>query len=265
MSKTNKLLKDIIEIMRKPVMSILPGQMSFFLLLSLIPTILLTGVVTSSFSISIDNFIDFLKVSLPADTSKMIIPLLAGKGFDYNIVFLIVSALFLVSKGAKSIIVTASTIYNVESFEPIKDNIKSIFIAILLIILILFIIVIPVFGGKILNLILTMTNTKFITDRLIFIYNILKWPITIFIIFITLKLIYTIAPNKEIKSCSVNKGAIFTTILWAIVTWIYSFYVTHLAKYNIFYGSASNIIILMLWIYIISYIFVLGMGINARK
>lgn len=263
MKRINRFLKNVVEIMRKPVMSILPGQMSFFLLLSLIPTILLIGVVSSSFSISIDSFIEFLRITLPANTSKLIIPLLDGKGLDYNIIFLIISALLLVSKGAKSIIVAASTIYKVNKIEPIKDNIKSIFIAILLVTLIIFIIVIPVFGNKILNLILDVTNTSFITNRLILIYDICKWPITIFIIFFNLKLIYTIAPNKEIKSSSVNKGSIFTTLLWSIVTLVYSFYVTHLSSYNIFYGSASNIIILMLWMYLISYVFVLGMGINA--
>ena len=31
-----------------------------------------------------------------------------------------------------------------------------------------------------------------------------------------------------------------------------------------FYGNISNIIILMTWVYIISYIFVIGIGINAN-
>lgn len=265
MNKINIFIKEIVEIMRKPIMSILPGQMSFFLLLSLIPTILLIGVITSFFSISLDNFIEFIKVTLPANTSKLILPLLDGKGLDYSIIFLIVSALLLVSKGAKSIIIASSTIYEVDSLEPMKSTIKSILIAIILILLIMFIIIIPVFGGIILNLIVDVTDTKYITDKLIFIYSILKWPLTIFIIFFNLKLIYTIAPNKNIKSASVNNGAMFTTLFWTIATLLYSFYVTDLSSYNIFYGSASSIIILMLWIYLISYIFVLGIGINANN
>lgn len=262
-TKLRKFIKNVLRMMRKPVMSILPGQMSFFLLLSLIPMLLLIGVITSSFSISIEGIISFIKENFPAGTSKLILPLLNGRGFDYNIIILIFSALLLVSKGAKSIIVAASTIYKVDKVEPIKDTIKSFIIAILLVTLILFIIVIPVFGGIILSLIAFITNTNFLSDNIIKIYNLLKWPISIFIIFFNLKLIYTIAPNKQISSSTVTKGALFTTILWSISTAIYSFYITHLSSYNIFYGSASNIIILMLWIYLISYIFVLGMSINA--
>lgn len=262
-TRLKRFIKNVIKMMRKPVMSILPGQMSFFLLLSLIPMLLLIGVITSSFSISVEGMIDFIKGNFPADTSKLIIPLLDGRGFDYNIIILVFSALLLVSKGAKSIITAASTIYKVERVEPIKNTIKSFIIAVLLVTLIMFIIVIPVFGGMILSFIVTLTNTTIISDNIINIYNLLKWPISIFIIFFNLKLVYTIAPNKQISSSTVTKGALFTTFLWSITTWAYSFYITHLSSYNIFYGSASNIIILMLWIYLISYIFVLGMSINA--
>lgn len=267
MKKLNKKLKmffnSVVKMMRKPVMSILPGQLSFFLLLSLIPMVLLIGLISSSFSISIDNIVEFIRVTLPADTSKLILPLLSGKGFDYNVIILIISALLLVSKGTKSIIVAASNIYKVDDVDPIKNLIKSIIISIILVLLIFFIIVIPVFGSKILIFIQGITNISFITNRLIRVYNLLKWPISIFIIFFNVKLIYTIAPNKQISSSTVNKGSLFTTFFWTITTFLYSFYMTHISSYNIFYGGASSIIILMLWIYLISYIFVLGMSINA--
>ena len=61
-----------------------------------------------------------------------------------------------------------------------------------------------------------------------------------------------------------NRGAIFTTLGWILVTAIYSYYVAHFSKYDIFYGSLSNIIILMMWIYILSYILVLGIAINSN-
>ena len=69
----------------------------------------------------------------------------------------------------------------------------------------------------------------------------------------------------KISAKSVNKGAIFTTILWSILTSLYSFYISNISSYDTFYGSASKIIVLMLWIYLISYIFVLGMSINANS
>lgn len=246
-------------------MSVLPGQLSFFLLLSLIPIILIIGVISSIFSVSTSGIINFITSNFPADTSRLLIPLLSGRGLDYNIMFLMISALLLVSKGTRSIMRVASIIYDAEDKNTIREIIKSFILAILLTLLIAFIIIIPVLSGKVLNFLHNFKVISSLTDNIIFIFNLLKWPISIFIIFINLKIIYTISPNRKIKSKSVNKGAMFTTILWSVSTSIYSLYITHLSSYSILYGSASNIIVLMLWIYLISYIFVLGMSINANN
>lgn len=260
-----KFFKEVFTLLRKPVMSILPGQLSFFFLLSIIPILLIIGIITSIVSVSPSDIILIIKNSLPADTSSLVVPLLSGKGIDYNIIALIVSALLLISKGTKSMIVVASTIYETDGKSTIKTYIKSFALAVILIFLFAFLIIVPVLSTKILNLLHNFKIISSLTDNIINIYNLLKWPISVFIIYINIKIIYILLPNKYIPKKSVNKGALFTTILWIISTFIYSFYITHLTKYNIFYGSASNVIILMLWIYLISYIFVLGMSINASN
>ena len=94
-------------------------------------------------------------------------------------------------------------------------------------------------------------------------YNILKYPISIFIIFFFIKLLYTMAPDKKIKSMHTTRGAIFTTIGWIISTEIYSLYVTKFVNYSVLYGSVAHLIVLFIWIYLLSYVFVLGMAINA--
>ena len=159
----------------------------------------------------------------------------------------------------------AAIIYDEKDKMTIKIFIKSIVLAILLVLLFAFLIIIPVLGPKILKMLDTFKMVSNVPVKLILLYNIFKWPITFLILFINLKIIYLYSPNQKIPSNSVNQGSLFTTILWVVSTYLYSFYINNLTKYNIFYGSASNIIILMLWIYLISYIFVLGMSINASS
>lgn len=268
MSKINtnfrKFIKDVLELMRKPVMSVLPGQLSFFLLLSLIPMMLIIGLVAPLLSVPLESIVDLINSGFPADTSSLIIPLLEEKTLNYSTIFLIISAILLVSKGTRSIMSVASIIYGVEDKKNIRGIIKSIIMSILLILLFSFIIVIPVYSSRILTIINKLDLISKVSDNLIFLYGIIKWPISIFIIYINIKIIYTISPNKRINPKSVNKGAVFTTVLWTILTSIYSFYISNISSYNVYYGSASKLIVLMLWIYLISYIFVLGMSINAN-
>lgn len=262
-TRINEFFKYLLELIRKPVMSILPGQLSFFLLLSLIPLILLIGVFADIAGASLIDLKHIIIDSLPVRVGNMLIPLLTGESLDYNGIVILVSALLLVSKGTRSIIRVASVIYETKDVSTIGTFIKSITFAIMLIALMAFLIVIPVLGTEIIKLLNDFGLISDITDNIIKKYAILKWPLTMLIIYINLKIIYIYSPNKTIPSKSVNKGTLFTSILWVVITAGYSFYITHLTKYTIFYGGAANIIILMLWIYLMSYIFVLGMSINA--
>ena len=54
----------------------------------------------------------------------------------------------------------------------------------------------------------------------------------------------------------------FTTIFWLLSSKIYAFYVEYFSHYDIFYGSMSNILVLLFWVYILAYIFTLGMSFN---
>lgn len=260
--RIKKFFNLLIETMKNPVMQILPGQIAFFFLLSIFPIILILGVLAPIFSISVNDIVEIVEISLPANTSKLLLPLIKGKSFDINIIVLIISALYLISRCTKSIIIASSTVHKVEKGNFIKNTIKSFTITILLALLFIFIAFITVFGGRIL---LILSKFFSINVSIIKFYNLIRWPITFLVIFIVVKVVYTLTPNKKIKSKTVNTGAMITTILWVLVTAIYSYYITHFSSYNIFYGSTANIVILMLWVYIISYIFVFGMVINVTK
>ena len=121
------------------------------------------------------------------------------------------------------------------------------------------------FGNKILNLILSFIPDKNIVNLIYYLFIILKWPFALFVVFFNVKLIYTIAPDWKIMSKHTTKGALFTTISWILVIQIYSFWVNHFSNYDLFYGSLSNIVILMLMVYFISYILVIGIDINVKS
>ena len=80
-----------------------------------------------------------------------------------------------------------------------------------------------------------------------------------------IKILYTMAPNKKIRSKSVGYGAIFTTFSWVVITNIYSYYINNIAHYSTFYGGLANIVILMFWFYLLAYAFTIGMSLNYRK
>lgn len=257
-----KKLKETINI---PEMSILPGQLAFFLLLSIIPLFALIGVIAAKFNISIESIINNLSNNMPKEVSDFLLDITKGKSININVVIFCISAFILASNGPNSMIVGSNILYKIDNKDKLNRRIKAIFMTVVLVILFLFVLLVPAFGDQILRLIKESINNKSINRTVGTLYSILKYPISIFIIYFFIKLLYVMAPDKHILSRTTTPGAMFTTIGWIISTEIYSFYVREFAYYNILYGSVANLIILFLWIYILSYIFVLGMALNATN
>lgn len=265
MQKIKRYLKKIIEILKKPEMAILPSNIAFNIILAIIPLLTIIVLIASSFGISIDLVSNLVKGMMPEQVGEVIIDVISGKGFDSNIGISNIIAFFLASNGTYAIINASDALYKIENKDEIKKRVSSLIILIIIIMLLLFLVIVPMFGENIINIMHKAKILEHYVDEIIIFYNIFKWPLTLFIIYFNIKLIYTIAPSKNIKSKETTIGAIFTTIMWIISMVVFKFYLTYFARYDILYGNLSSIIILFVWCYFLSYIFVLGMAINASR
>lgn len=265
MKRIKGYLKKLYEIIITPSMSYLPGNLAFFLVLSIFPILTLIGVIASRFSINIDSIINMLSNILPNNISEILSDFVQGKGFDTNIGIFMIIGFFLASNGADAIILASNNLYGFPNSDYVKRRLKAIFIILLIILLFIFMLGFLAFGNHIIDFVLQLIKDDNLAKVIHSTFNVLKWPFSIFVIFFNVKLIYTIAPDWKILSKHTTKGAMFTTVGWMLAIQIYSYYVSNFSNYDLFYGSLSNIVILMLLIYIISYILVIGIAINVRS
>ncbi len=260
MNRVKFYIRRVFHTFNQMEMRILPGNIAFFFVLAMIPIVTIVVVIAASFGISIDSVISLVKSFVPEEAGGIIIEVISGKGFDSSVGTFLVIALISASNGTYAIINASNALYHVDDRDVLKDRIKSFVLLIILLWLIVFLLMVPMFGERILG----FFNQGFLYDLKV-ILRLLKWPVTIFLIYMNLKLIYTIAPSKKIQSHSTTYGAIFTTVIWTIVTLVFSYYLKYFANYNVIYGNLSSIIVLMMWLYIISYVFVMGIAINVTN
>ncbi len=264
-NKIYRFIKRILITIRKPEMAILPGQLAFFFVLSLVPIISLIGIVASMLSLSSDQIVSFFNISFSPDVNDVITSITTGKGFDSNMGLFLLAAFIIASNGMFSLVVTSNVLYNTPTTNPIRMRIKAILLTLIIVSLMVFILLVPTFGGYILQFIKDSNISNTVINDAYAVYNAIKWPLSFLFIYFNIKLIYTVAPDAHVKSKDVTYGALFTSLMWIVATSIFSYYVSHLARYDAFYGSLSNIIALMFWIYILCYVFVLGMALNASR
>ena len=257
--------KRILNLITRPEMKILPGQLAFFLVLAIFPLLTLYGYIGSKILFFVAPFADIIEKLIPNSVLQVMLLFIEDSHITGNVIFFMIVGFILVSNGTYSIIITSNELYNIKSNDYIKNRVKALFMIILLMFLFVFIFVVLAYGNIIIDKLMELKMLSSISNHIYFVFVLLKWPIAFVLIFWILKIIYTISPDKKIPSKFMNKGALFTTVCWIVTTSIYSYYVSNLANYTLFYGSISGIIAMMIWIYILSYIFVMGIAINTDE
>lgn len=260
MQTLNEIKKTFLSILKKPEMQILPGQIAFYFLMSIVPIAAITTAVASYINKDF-NFLDSLSSVMPNAFSDILVQLSSNIQIE-GVFVVIILYILLGSNAPSSIIIASNMLYGVKQPRFIKLKIKSFVMTIMLILLLLFVILIPLLGDLIVKVLIDLFSTNLYSYGII--YKLLKIIVSCLIVFSIIKLLFTMAPSTRIKSKATTKGAIFTTISWMIVTELYAFYITNIASYDVIYGNFANILILLMWLYLLAYLFVVGMAINAE-
>lgn len=92
-----------------------------------------------------------------------------------------------------------------------------------------------------------------------------RWLLLAIILIWFLGLVYRYAPDKSTPGFKwVLPGSLVATVLWLIASWGFSYYVSNFGSYGSMYGSISAVVVMLLWLFITSFIILLGAGLNSE-
>lgn len=262
MEKAKRMFSRLFKVIKLEEMRILPGQLAFFIVLSIFAIFPLIGFIGSNFITQ--GLINSIETNLPTAVSTILKSLMDTQSSGINIVVFAICSIYIASNGCGAMIITSNVIYKIKSDNIIKQKIKAIIMTLILITLIMFIVLVPAFG----DLILSNLERHYpgrVMDTVITGFQWLKYPISFILVYFDVKILYTLAPDKPIPSHYNNYGSLLTAVLWIVITRFYAIYLNNINTYNIFYGSLANVVIVLFWIYLLAYVFTLGMAINSER
>ena len=263
--KKKNFFKNFWEAFWRSEMLILPGQIAFFLFLSLVPTITLIGYTCSYLNLSNDLISNLLSNVFSTEVSSLITPVITSTDITPAFFITLGVGYFIASNGMSSIIVASNTIYGIQDSGFFRRRLKAMLMELIIVVLMLFVLVVPLLSESIINILTEIDISRGAAQITEKVFKLLNGPISWIIIFLFIKLIYTLAPDRKVNRHAINTGALFTTLCWIGTTSLYAYYINHFANYSVFYGALANIVVLMLWIYFLSYFFVIGMAMNYRE
>jgi membrane protein len=90
-----------------------------------------------------------------------------------------------------------------------------------------------------------------------------RYGFIILMILVTTSVLYKFGAKETSKISFISYGAVFTTILIILSSYIFGVYVEKFARYNELYGSIGTLLVLMFYIWINCMVLLLGFELNA--
>jgi membrane protein len=95
--------------------------------------------------------------------------------------------------------------------------------------------------------------------------QVLRWAGLVAFVLLALAVVYRYAPDRDNPRFSwVGIGSGVATGLWILGSAGFSLYVSNFGKYGETYGALAGVVVLLLWLFLTSYIILLGAEINSE-
>jgi len=249
---------------RDPYYQGFAAQISFYLMLSLVPILMLLTQVLGYFDLSLETVLIWIEEYTGSEISGMISSLteFSSAGAAINIVNLAV-ALWAASRAQFAIMrISNYTFTDGKSTGKgyWRERFRAVWTMAILLLTLVFSVLILAYGGLIVDA--CMQFLPFDGQYLLNLFTLLKWVPAAALYFLVVCYIYYIMPTEKIKFRKILPGSLFACIGMLAVTLIYSKYVNNMANYDILYGTLSSIVAILFWFYFLAWVLCLGILIN---
>ncbi|WP_369254175.1 YihY/virulence factor BrkB family protein [Geodermatophilus amargosae] len=249
-------------------MPIIAGGVAFFAFLAIFPALIATisiyGLVASPETV--ERQITELSGQLPESAADLIgdqltsITQNSGGALSVSLAISVLGALWSASGGTGNLLTAVNIAYDeveTRSFIKRKALALGLTLGAIVFVLVTFALV------AVVPAVLDMLPLGVVGSVLA---QVLRWVLLLGVFAGSLAVLYRVAPDRDAPQLKwVSLGAIFVTVIWALVSLGFSFYVNNFGSYDKTYGTIAGVIVLMLWLYLTCYLVLLGAEINSES
>lgn len=268
-------LKALLQQIQEDDCSGLAAEMAYHFLLASAPALVfifsVIAVVGNPYTLSL-QLMQYTQHMLPAQALTLVqglIDMVLTGGSQSLAIISLLGALWASSNGADAVVKGLSRAYRIhhrpqgEQIGFVRQRITSI-LSVLLLGLSLFLGSNLLIWGRMITTFLVATfELPLVTAPLV---TLARYVLVLGMVTLFSSLIYTLIPGKPYSATSLKKSLVgggSFVVLWVLISLGFSSYVENFGSYNQVYGSLGAIIVMMLWLYLTSFVFLIGGEINA--
>ena len=248
----------------KPMnISIRGAYTSFFLILSLFPSLMILFCLLSYTSYGVEEVLALAAMVLPEPFLPLAQRLLNGAYDNASGTVLslsIITALWSASRGMLGLIEGMNAVYRIEEKRNYfaTRGISTLYTLLIVVVLVLTL-VLHVFGTTILDYLRMTTHPV-----LLFLMDLidLRFFLLFFVQTVFFTAMYVVLPNRKNSVIKSLPGALFASVGWLTVSDLFSLYVEYFPRYANIFGSVYAAALAMLWLYFCISILFYGGALN---
>ena len=224
-------------------------------LLNLIPYIPIDGFQT--------RFLIFMEALLPAQTTEFFYPIIADIAVNPRaglISFVFFLSIFLSANGVNTIFSAFEHSFHVTINRSFfRQYLVAIIVSIFLALLLLTSVGVILYGEYIIH---DLQSRAYI-DNDVFWISFFQFIVFVIMIYGVIATLYYFGTKEGKESRFFSVGAITTTVLFIVTTYLFGVYINNFSNYNELYGSIGALLILMFYIWINANLLLLGFELNV--
>ena len=264
--KWKALVLHLKEQFKKNELTALGAQLSYYLILSFFPFLIVLIVLLNFTPLTEAQTISQLAYILPDEVYQLTLTILDEIRSGLNATLLSVSSLATIwaaSKGTSALIKGLNKAYQVtENRSFLRLRAMGITFTFALVFIIIFSLFFLVFGRLIG---LAISEYLGFTEAFLSLWEYFRYGAPLLVLFFIFTLLFRLGPNCSLSFRDVYPGAIFSTLGWVLISFLFSFYVNNYGAFSRLYGSIGAVIALLIWLNFSSLIVLLGGEINATR
>lgn len=237
---------------------------AYYLFMSLVPVIMLLVSALQFTPLTRDVVLDAVAEYVPESLYEIVDYIVTSiyNGGRTALTVSILLTLWSASACMKALMRGMDSVYDAHRSEDyIRFSLRACFYMVIFVVILLLSFFVMVYGGKILDLVESSMPSNHSLDFLFTLAKHLRFLVILALLALVFSLLYKWMPARELRYRRQLPGAVFSAVVWAAFSFIFSFYVSLSDKFGA-YGYIGTIMVAMIWIFYCFYFLLLGGFVN---
>lgn len=240
------------------------AALAFYLLFMIFPFLIFISALLGLLQLDVAGILVFLEELLPGevvDFIDMYLTYVAANPSPQLLVFGLCFSIYFPMRATNSLMRAVRTAYHLGPPRgAVRHMLKTLLYTVTLIVSIALTLALTTIGDRVLAYAVTHFHLPVFIAEL---WAELRFPVVAVAGYFALFLLYALAQDSRQPWRNIWPGTLAALAAWMGLSWLYAWYVEHIAHYSLLYGSIGTVIVLLIWLNMSAMTLIMGAELNG--